>query len=157
MNISKKQLYYMYQKGISVKELAKQISKSTSSVYKYISEVYTELRFPILKQEIKNALFYKDFPKFLEGLSYKDICLICRKFNLYKPNTKKGKLKSIERYFHSYSILGLYPENLSKEIVKKAYFKRSKELHPDMNKSTDTTKEFIILNQIYQKIMNEVI
>lgn len=57
---------------------------------------------------------------------------------------------SIERY---YQILGISSTATFPEI-KKAYRKRAKELHPDVNKSPNAHAEFILLSEGYEYLMN---
>lgn len=154
MKIKKSEIYEMYSKGISVKILARKLNKSTSTIYKYIHEMQDQLRYPQLKQEIKQILLAGDFKNYILTLDYSAICILKRKFHLY-GNTKNQKIESILAYFKTYSLLGIYPEHLNKAIVKKAYFVKAKKVHPDLTKK-DTNKEFIELNQAYNEIIQVI-
>ena len=152
----KQYLYECYQSGDSVKEIAEVIGKAKSTVYKYIQDMHDKIRFPILKAEIRIALSQGKFESFIENLSYKDICLIRRKI-VFSGYDKESKIKAILEYFKNFSVLGLYPEELTKLKVKLAFRKRAKETHPDLNKNVDKYgKEFqevynayTVLVQIY--------
>jgi hypothetical protein len=50
---------------------------------------------------------------------------------------------------HYYKILRVSPSASIAEI-KKAYKKRAKELHPDINKSADAHEQFVLLNEAYE-------
>jgi predicted transcriptional regulator len=154
MKLTKKQIYEMYKKGISVKALAKRIGKSESSVYRYLNEMREKYRFPELKQEIKEVLLCGDFEKFIRNLDYSDICLLRRELNLYGYN-KKEKVNSILKYFESYSILGIYPDNLTHSIIKKAYFRKARETHPDLNGNDGS--EFKEVKKAYTKLQEKVL
>ncbi len=145
--------YQMYQKGIKVSFIAQRISKSKSTVYKYIQEEYDSRRYPVIKAEIKQILLQGDFKHFIQNLSYKDVSLLRRKFRLW-GTTKQEKLHAIQEYFKSYSLLGVYPENLSKAIVKSAFKKKAKETHPDLNKHLDKSgKEFQEVYSAYTQLV----
>lgn len=63
----------------------------------------------------------------------------------------------ILKYFKSYSILGVYPEHISRAIVKKAYKKKAKEIHPDLNKQYHKKgTEFIAVQQAYNYVMEMI-
>lgn len=145
--------YLMYQNGFKVSDIAKRIGKSKSTIYKYIQEEYDSKRYPIIKTEIKQTLLQGDFKRFVQNLSYKDLSLLRRKFGLW-GTTKQEKLRSIQEYFKSYSILGVYPEKLSKAIVKRAFRIKAKETHPDLNKHLDKSgKEFQEVYSAYTQLV----
>ena len=149
----KEYLFECYQNGDSVKEIAKVINKSINTVYRYIQVFQDKIRYPILKAEMRIALNYSDFESFVENLSYKDICLIRRKFKLYGSD-KKSKIKAIINFFKDFSVLGLYPENLTKQKIKVAFRKRAKETHPDLNKNVDKYgKEFQAVHCAYSTLV----
>lgn len=132
----------MYLEGWKVEVIARTIQRSKSTVYRYIQEEYDEVRFPILKDLIKHNLICGDFKRFIESLEYKDISLLRRKYHLYGYD-KKSKIKAILDYFKHYSILGIYPDEATRETIKKAFFRRAKQTHPDLNKNLDKSgKEF---------------
>ncbi|KKL66082.1 hypothetical protein LCGC14_2148560 [marine sediment metagenome] len=152
----KEYLYDCYKSGDSVKEIAKVINKSTSTVYRYIQEIHDKIRYPEMRNEIKVVLISKDFLKYVNELSFRDICLLCRNFGLF-GYTRKERTNSILKYFFSYSILGVFPEHLSRAIVKRAYKKKAKETHPDLNKQYNKTgTEFIAVKNAYNYIMEQV-
>jgi len=132
--------YQLYQKGIKVLEIAQKIRRSKSTTYRYIQEEYDFRRYPDLKAEIKQILLQGDFKQFIQNLSYKDLSLLRRKFGLW-GTSRQDKIHSIQEYFKSYSLLGVYPENLSRAIVKSAFKKKAKETHPDLNEHLDKSGE----------------
>jgi len=154
MNISKEEIYEMYQKGMSVSDLSDNIGKSKSTIYRYINEAQDKIRYPQLRKEIRDVLLTGDFEEYIRNLEYSDVCILRRKFNLYGYD-KKSKINSILKYFKSYSILGIYPENINRDIVKKAYFKMAKRTHPDSTKNKDST-QFKEVNVAYQNLMKQV-
>lgn len=150
---SKQMALNLYHKGYTVYYIAEAVGKSKSTIYRYIQEEYEEVRYPILKDLIKRALLHGDFKIFIISLSYKDVCLIRRKFNLYGYD-KESKIKAILDYFKDFSILGLYPENLNKDKIKRAFRKKAKETHPDLNKNLDKSgKEFQEVYQSYTTLV----
>ncbi len=50
-------------------------------------------------------------------------------------------------------ILGI-PANATKLQIKRAYYKKSKLLHPDINKSPNAAKDFARLNEAYEALSN---
>ncbi len=145
----KEYLYDCYKLGDSVKEIAKVINKSTSTVYKYIQVVQDKLRYPILKAEIKIALVQGNFKSFIVNLPYKDICLIRREFYLYGYD-KESKIKAILDFFKDFITLGLYPWEFNKNDIKIAFRKKAKETHPDLNNKADKFgKEFQEVHRVY--------
>jgi hypothetical protein len=50
-------------------------------------------------------------------------------------------------------ILGV-PTNATLSQIKKAYFKKAKQLHPDVNKSSNAMKDFMRLNMAYEALTN---
>ncbi len=150
---AKQMAYEMFQRGYKTTDIAKAIKKSKSTVYKYIQEEYDLHRYPEIRAEIKNVLLQGDFEKYIRNLSFKDISLIRRRFSLW-GTSKKEKIHAILEYFKSYSILGVYPEHLSRAIVKSAFRKKAKETHPDLNKHLDKSgKEFQEVYQSYQYLL----
>lgn len=150
-----KECYRLYKMGKSVKYIASFFNKGVSTIYAYIQKEYDNEKYPVIRAEIKRELICGNFKYYIESLNYRDLCVIRRKFCLYGSD-KKSIINSILKYFKSYSILGLYPENLSRAIVKQAYYRKAKELHPDANKSKDGS-EFKEMHQIYESIMREVV
>ena len=143
----------LYHQGYTVYYVANAVGKSNTTIYRYLQEEYDEIRYPVLKNQIKEALLQGDFQIFVESLSYKDICLLRRKFRLYGYD-KNSKTKAIIKYFKDYSILGLYPENVNRDSIKKAFFKKVKQVHPDLNKELDKSgKEFQEVYQSYNHLM----
>jgi len=143
----------LFHQGFSVSYIAESVKKSKSTVYKYIQEYRDEKVFPKLEKEIKKTLLSGDFTAYIHSLSYIEICMITRHFKLAGYD-KNSKIKSILKYFKDYSILGLYPENLNKAGVKKAFYRRAKKVHPDFNKSMDKKgEEFQEVYQSYTTLM----
>ncbi len=153
----KEYLYECYMSGDSVKEISKVINKSTSTVYRYIQTIHDKIRYPQMRSEIREVLLCEDFPKYVNDLSWRDMCLLTRKFGLF-GYTREERTNSILKYFKSYSILGVFPENLNRSIVKMAFKKKAKETHPDLNKQYHKSgKEFIEVQNAYNYIMTQVI
>jgi len=149
----KEYIFECYENGDSVKEIAKIINKSKTTVYGYIQVIQDKIRYPILKAEIKIALNYGDFKSFVENLVYKDICIIRRKFRLYGVD-KKSKIQAILDFFKDFSILGLFPEELTKLKIKLAYRKMSMKTHPDLNKNLDKSgREFQAVYHAYSTLV----
>ncbi len=139
----------MYSNGWKVSVISKVVQKSESTIYNYLQEEYDTIRFPVLKQ----ALLQEDFQAFVMNLSYKDICLIRRKYYLYGWD-KNSKIKAILEYFKHYSILGLFPDNLNQETIKKAFFRKAKKVHPDLNKEMHKSGEaFQEVHQAYTQLL----
>lgn len=53
----------------------------------------------------------------------------------------------------SHNILGV-PINASKSEIKRAYYRKARLLHPDVNKSPNAEEEFIRLNMAYEALTN---
>ncbi len=53
----------------------------------------------------------------------------------------------------SHNILGV-PLNASKAEIKRAYYRKARLLHPDVNKSPNAEEEFIRLNMAYEALTN---
>ena len=150
---AKKMVLNLSSEGYTIYYIADAIGKSKTTVYRYLQENYDENRYPILKAEIKTVLIQGDFKSFIQNLSYKDICLIRRKFIL-SGYDKESKIKAILKYFKDFSILGLYPEELTKLKIKLAYRKKAKQTHPDLNKSADRYgKEFQEVHRVYSYLV----
>ncbi|KKN22607.1 hypothetical protein LCGC14_0913410 [marine sediment metagenome] len=152
----KEYLYECYMSGDSVKEISKVIGKSTSTVYRYIKEIHDKTRYPEMRIEIREVLLSGDFPKYVNDLSWRDMCLLTRKFHLF-GYSREERTNSILKYFQSYSLLGVYPENINRAIVKRAYKKAAFKTHPDMNKNLNKAGiEFIAVQNAYNYIMGQV-
>ena len=148
----KEYIFECYEFGDPVKEISKVIGKSKSTVYRYIQEVRDNVRYPILKNEVKIAL-QGDFNGFIENLSYQDICLIRREFGL-SGYDKETKIKAIIKYFKDFSILRIFPEDLTKLKIKLAFRQRAKSTHPDLNKTADKFgKEFQEVYRVYTELV----
>jgi Ca2+-dependent lipid-binding protein len=52
-----------------------------------------------------------------------------------------------------YEILGL-PDNASDEEIRKAFRKKAKQYHPDVNKSPDANARFILIKKAYEILIN---
>ena len=151
--VAKKMAYEMFQRGYRASDIAMAISKSKSTVYKYIQEEYDLYRYPEIRAEIKTVLLQGDFETYIRNLSFRDISLIRRKFSLW-GTSKQEKVYAILEYFKSYSILGVYPEHLSRAIVKTAFRKKAKATHPDLNKHLDKSgNKFQEVYQSYQYLL----
>ncbi len=143
----------MYSNGWKVSVISKVVQKAESTIYSYLQEEYDNIRFPVLKQEIKKALLQEDFRAFVMNLPYKDICLIRRNYHLYGWD-KDSKIEAILGYFKHYSVLGLYPDNLNQETIKKAFFRKAKKVHPDLNKEMHKSgKAFQEVHQSYEYLL----
>ena len=149
----RKMVLEMYSQGCKVSFIATSINRTKSTVYRYLEQDFDEIRYPILESEIKEVLFQGDLKRYISNLTYRDICVIRRKFNLYGYN-KKSKVKAILEYFKHYSILGLYPDRITRDDIKKAFYRKAREVHPDTNKSLDKSgKEFQEVYQSYNYLL----
>lgn len=52
-----------------------------------------------------------------------------------------------------YEILGLSP-GASEEEIRKAYRKKAKQFHPDINKSPDASSKFVMIKKAYEALTN---
>lgn len=52
-----------------------------------------------------------------------------------------------------YSLLDI-PENASEEDIRKAYRRKAKEYHPDVNKSHDAQVHFVMINKAYEVLID---
>ncbi|KKM85093.1 hypothetical protein LCGC14_1292500 [marine sediment metagenome] len=143
----KKIILEMYGEGWKVSIIAKTVSKGQSTIYKILQEDYDKNRFPILKDLITKALLQEDFTQFIRSLTYRDICLLRRTYKL-SGFDKETKIKAILAYFKHFSILGIYPDDLTRDSIKKAFFRKAKEVHPDLNKRE--TKRGEKFQEVYQ-------
>jgi hypothetical protein len=55
--------------------------------------------------------------------------------------------------FRYYQVLGV-PEQASLEELKQAYRQKAKQLHPDRNKAPEAHRDFILLNEAYEYLLN---
>ncbi len=54
---------------------------------------------------------------------------------------------------NSYQILGINNETVSKEALRKCYFKEALKYHPDKNDSTDSKEKFHKIHESYELLM----
>lgn len=150
----KERVYQEYSRGYSVAVLSEfVVPKSKSTLYKYIQEIRDKIMYPILKNELKEVLLSGNLKVFLEGLSYQDLCLLGRKFRTYGWN-KKDHVSRLMVYFENYSILGLFPENLDRDSIKRAFKRKAKQTHPDLNKNFGKNGlEFQRVHNAYEQLM----
>jgi hypothetical protein len=142
--------------GYSIRIISKKVGVSQTTIYNYLQEEYDKNRYPILREDIKRVLLQGDLESYLMDLSYRDISVLRRKFKVY-GYSKDSKIKALLKYFEHYSILGLYPENLTRSEIKKAFYKKVKKVHPDMNKSLDRSgKEFQEVYNSYTYLLARV-
>lgn len=160
MELEQKKLnaYLQYTHKVKVSKIAKCFNRSERTIYNWISDMKVIYRYEEIKKEIKQVLLCGDFKKYINSLTYSDLCLIRRKFRLYGYN-KANTIDSILKYFKSYSILGLYPDSLNYRIIKSAYYKKAKETHPDItkdngNKFKEVRNAFEIIMNSYSKYIN---
>ena len=150
---AKKRTLELREEGFTVYYIAEAVGKSERTIYLYLAEDYAETRFPELKEEIKHNLLCGDFTFFIETLKYKDLTLINKELKLYGYN-KKTKIANILNYFKHFSILGLYPENITRLDIKKAFRQKAKETHPDLNPQYKKIgQEFQEVYQSYEYLM----
>jgi len=53
-----------------------------------------------------------------------------------------------------FEILGV-SQNASEEEIRKAYRKKAKEFHPDLNKSPDANQQFLLIQKAYEVLINK--
>ncbi len=150
---AKKKALELRNEGFTVYYIAEAVGKCERTIYLYLAEDYAETRWPTLEKEIKNILLCGDFKTFVESLNYKDLTLINKKIELYGYD-KKTKIERILNYFKHFSVLGLYPSNLSRLDIKKAFRQKAKETHPDLNPQyAKIGQEFQKVYQSYEYLM----
>lgn len=80
-------------------------------------------------------------------------------FCLQKKSNLIGIFNFPRRFTSSYSspykILGI-PENADESTVKNAYFKLSKQYHPDRNPDKNTQEVFIRIHNAYRQILEKI-
>ena len=151
---AKKRTLELKEEGYSVYYIAEAIGKCERTIYLYLAEDYAENRYPVLKAEIKHVLLCGDFQSFVDKLSYKDLTLINKELGLYGYN-KQTKIERTLNYFKHFSILGLYPENLSRTDIKKAFRQKAKTTHPDLNPQyAKIGKEFQAVYESYEYLLS---
>lgn len=79
---------------------------------------------------------------------------IARQNLLYSQNLRFFKSSSNLAAKDYYSILGT-DRNASQSDLKKAYFKKAKEYHPDVNKSPGAKEKFAEINEAYEILGDE--
>ena len=80
--------------------------------------------------------------------------LINKELGLYGYN-KQTKIERTLNYFKHFSILGLYPENLSRTDIKKAFRQKAKTTHPDLNPQyAKIGKEFQAVYESYEYLLS---
>lgn len=122
-------------KGFSIYYICKETGKSQASIYRYLQEDYDEKCFPILKESLKDAISKNGLQAFLDSLSYQELCCFSRQFHQWGQD-KRGRKVALMRYFKHFNNLGFFPESsFSKDDIKRAFRKRAKQVHPDLNKS----------------------
>ena len=141
--VSRKESAITFQaQGYSVKEIARNLSLSTSTIYIYLGENYDDNNF----ERIMNILFNRGI-SYLDCLSYKELCCLSRKIKVYGFN-KQAKINHLKDALRECVILHLYPQRYySKEDIKHAYKIRAKETHPDLNKNE--SKEGVLFQSVY--------
>lgn len=153
----RERLYQEYSNKTSVQKLMKITGLSKSTIYNHIQTIRDKIMYPILKTNLELCLKLGDYKEYLRNLPYQDICLLGRKFRTYGYN-KKDRISRLEIYLYDFSLLGLYPDNtLDKDAVKKAYKRKAKETHPDLNKNLSKNGlEFQEVHKAYTEILNKV-
>lgn len=73
---------------------------------------------------------------------------------LYSQNLRNFKSSSVLSAKDYYKILGT-DRNASQSDLKKAYFKKAKEYHPDVNKSAGAKEKFAEINEAYETLGDE--
>jgi len=141
----------MAELNFSVKEISKMLKISQSYVYHLKQQIYDDKNRKEIMISFKNSICNNELENFLNSISFKELCCLSRMFYTYGKSRKEKITHCLER-FSIWNVLGLFPENISRESVKKAYFKSSKKTHPDLTKR-DTNREFIELNAIYQDVL----
>ena len=142
----KEQAINLKSQGYSVKQIAKIISISIFTVYKYLQEDYDENHY----DRIMNALF--EGIESLDSLKYSEISCLCRKTNNWGVN-KEMKLRHLKESFKNYLDLHLDPRKAyTKNQIKIAFKSRAKQTHPDLNKNE--SKEGALFQQVYKSYNN---
>lgn len=132
---AKKLTIKLRNEGFSIYYICKETGKSQASIYRYLQEDYDEKYFPILKDSLKDAISKNNLQEFLDSLSYRELCCLSRNYHQWGQDKRSRKV-ALLRYFKHFNNLGLYPDGpFTKDDIKRAFRKRAKQVHPDLNKS----------------------
>jgi len=142
--------------GNSLKEISKILNLSVSSLYKYQEQLALQNIDVILEKLFISIKTNNSIFESVNSLTFSEISTISRKYKLYGIS-RKDKIMSIVKSIGSYVTLGMKPyEILTRSKLKTQYFKRAKEVHPDINKTIDNAV-FIALHNAYENLQSQVI
>lgn len=149
-----KEIIRLFSYGYKVKDIAKLLEVSKSTIYRDYQDfrinssfVISDILYRVDKNNIKNSL---------EKLSYSDIVVLAKRFNCGAwIQNKKRKIEKLIPFLSQFFYFDLNPINFNRDDIKRAYFKKAKELHPDMTK-IDTNKEFSDMNKIYNILLKTI-
>ena len=149
-----KEIVKLLSRGYKVKEIAKVLSVSVSTIYRDYQNFRLNANFVI--SDILYKIDKINIEKSLQKLSYSDICLLAKRFNCcYWIRSKLGKISKLVPFLSVFFYFDLNPVSFTKESIKRAYFKKAKQLHPDMTKK-DTNKEFCNMKIYYNVLLKTV-
>lgn len=140
--------------GYKIKDIAKILKVSESTIYRDYQEYRTN------SDSVISDILYKidkiNIQKSLNDLSYSDVCVLSKRFNCGDWIRKKEKkIEKLLPFISMFLYFDLNPTNYSRDDIKRAYFKKAKQTHPDITK-LDTNKEFNDMNVIYNTLLKTI-
>jgi len=139
--------------GYGVKEITQFLKISKTTYYRYKQEIKIQYIDTIINKV--RSEFKKHFDVFeaISCLNYSELSAIRSKYVLF-GNSKKEKFESVRKFLEPYLYFEFTPkELLSKEQVKKQYFKMSKNYHPDSNKNVNSSV-FVNFHRNYEYLQS---
>ena len=140
--------------GYKIKDIAKILKVSESTIYRDYQEYRTN------SDSVISDILYKidkiNIQKSLNDLSYSDVCILSKKLKCGDWIRKKEKkIEKLTPFISMFFYFDLNPTNYNKNDIKRAYFKKAKQIHPDITK-INTNKEFSDMNVIYNTLLKTI-
>lgn len=144
----------LYEQNFTIAQISKKLKIAKSTLYEYKRIIQDESEYPILKAQIKQVLLSGNLDEYVNSLSFSQLCCIMRGLKIAGYD-KESKIRRLREYLSIYSILGLFPENLKVDDIKRAYRRMAKKTHPDLVRNSDKFgKDFQAVHKAYQYLMN---